>query len=51
MLVAGRAGSGCEDEEEEDATVEELEPPPTKKAKTEDKLPVFHQGYPKLLAA
>ena len=52
IRVGGRTGSESEDEEvdEEDATVEEQEQP-AKKATTEDKLPIFHHEYPKVLAA
>ena len=49
--VGGRAGTDSEDEEvDEDAAVE-VQEPPTKETQMGDKLPVFHNEYPNVLAA
>ena len=47
--VGGRAGSESEDDEDDEEAAEEAEPP-AKKAKTDDKVPVFFHEFPKVLA-
>jgi hypothetical protein len=50
IAVGGRAGSGGESDDDDDEDDAQDEPePPTKKAKTDDKVPIFFHEAPKVL--